>query len=248
MAKKNKISVSSVLVMLGILLIAVLLLSIGWASYYSKFKVVKTPQMIGYNFDSFTDSVKMQVEYQWIPVDSISRNAVIALLAAEDKNFYVHDGFSPINESDTISIIPNKHETITQKTAHSVFLTKGDSWTKNILEPYYTVLIEYLWGKDRILEVYMNVMPVGKGIFGIEAAAQIYFDKKSADLTKQEAAYIAALAESDEKMVSEEELISRQKEIMTEMGLMMHVKIGKKPVDEQDVQPVKPVYKRKWRG
>lgn len=241
-----------VLRIIGISLVLSLVLSISWAAYYSKFDVRTTPQMISYEFKGKNDSVQLAVEYQWVPLDSISRNMVVAVLAAQDQNFYIHEGFAPINAFDTIiPVIPNRHETITQKTAHSVFLTSGDSWIKDILEPYYTVLEEYLWGKDRILEIYLNTVLFGNGIFGVEAASHIYFDKPASDLTIQEAALLAALLERPETIDIEnpdEETSQRQKEIALVMGLMMHIKVGKKPIDEKETSPAKPIYRRKWRG
>jgi len=237
---------------IGVLCVAILLLSILWVAYYSKFGVSKTPQMLVYKFDAKSDSLNFKVEHQWVPIDSISRNAIIAVLAAEDRNFYIHDGFPLIGENDTlISVIPQRHETITQKTAHTVFLTKGDSKMKDILEPYFTLLEEYLWGKDRILEVYINTVLAGNGIFGVEAASRIYFNKSAGDLTQHEAALFAALLERPETVDIEhpgEELLNKQKEILLKMGLMMHIKLGKTPVDEKELLPAKPIYKRNWRG
>lgn len=236
----------------GIVVLVTLLLSISWVAYYSRFEVNTTPQMIFYRFDAQSDSLQFEVEHQWVSIDSMSRNMIIAVLAAEDKNFYIHEGFSPVNPNDSIvSIIPKEHETITQKAAHAVFMTRGDSWIKNILEPYFTLMEEYLWGKDRILEVYMNTVLAGNGIFGVEAASRIYFNKSAGDVTQDEAAFIAALLEKPETVDVENpdmHLVARQKEILLTMGLMMHIKLGKKPVDEKELTPAKPVYKRNWRG
>ncbi|GAB6013255.1 transglycosylase domain-containing protein [Viscerimonas tarda] len=249
---KPSIPVSLILRIFGITLIAVFLSSILWVAFYSKFDVEHTPQMAFYKFGHHDDSLNYKVEHCWIPIDSMSRNVIIAVLAGEDNNFYVHDGFSPINEDDSlIRRIPKEHETITQKAAHSVFLTKGDSKVKDLLEPYFTILEEYLWGKDRILEIYLNTSLVGNGIFGVEAASQIYFNKPAGDLTKYEAAYIAALMEHNKTIDIEhpdEELLARQKDILLKMAFMIHVKLGKKPVDESGLPESKPIYRRAWRG
>ena len=248
----NRIPWAGIFRTLGILCVITLLLSILWVAYYSRFEVKKTLQMSYYKFDAKGDSLKFNVEHEWVPIDSISQNMIIAVLAAEDKNFYIHDGFPLINGEDSVvTIIPQQHETITQKAAHTVFLTKGDSWAKDILEPYFTLLEEYLWGKNRILEVYLNTVLTGNGIFGVEAASRIYFNKPVGDLTQHEAAFIAALLEKPETVNVEnpgEEILSRQKEILLAMGFMMHIKIGKKPVDEKELLPAKPIYKRNWRG
>jgi len=237
---------------IGILLVLSLILTIIWVAYYSKFEIKTTPQMLSYVFAPENQNKNYKVEYHWIPLDSISRNIVIAFLAAEDRDFYIHDGFSPLNESDSVkTIIPNEKETITQKTTHSVFLTRGDSRLKKILETYFTVLEEYLWGKDRILEAYLNTVLLGDGIFGAEAASQIYFGKKAGDLTINEAALLASLPDNPQTIDIEnlnDDILRRQKEIILGMALMMHIKIGKKPVDEKEIIPAKPIYKRQWRG
>lgn len=254
MSKKFTFSISSVPRILAIGITATILLSILWVTYYSQFEVKNTPQMALYKFDKRTDSVQLKVEYEWVPISEISRNMVVAALAAQDVNFYVHDGFIPVSDNDTTGVEKTAiHETITQRAAHAVFLTKGDSRIKDILEPYFTVLTEYAWGKDRILEVYLNTVLLGNGIFGVEAASHIYFNKSAADLTKQEAAFIASLMELPETINPEqlsEELLARQKIISLNMALMMHVKIGKKPIDEavDENKPSKPSYKRNWRG
>jgi len=252
MKSKIKISIGLIFRILGIMLIASLVLSIVMVAYYSRFDVTKTPQMALYKFDNKETEQNFKVENEWTPLDSISRNMIVAVLAAQDQNFYVHDGFAPISEYDTlVSIIPKEHETITQKAAHTTFLTSGDSWAKKILEPYFTVLEEYLWGKDRILEVYLNTVLFGNGIFGVEAASQIYFGKTAGDLTINEAALLATLLESPETIDIEhpnDEILARQKSILLGMGLMMHIKIGKKPIDEKEPIQAKPIYRRQWRG
>jgi monofunctional biosynthetic peptidoglycan transglycosylase len=252
MKTSAKSFVSFALRLLGIALIAVFMGSLAWVGGYGYFDVGHTPQMLSYRFGYRGDSLRYQVEYQWMPIDSMSNNIIVAVLAGEDGNFYVHNGFSPINEEDSITIfIPKEHETITQKTAHAVFLTAGDSWAKNLLEPYFTILEEYFWGKDRILEIYLNTALVGDGIFGVEAASQIYFNKPAGDLTKSEAAYIAALMEHKDVVDiihPDDELLARQKNILLKMAFMTRMKLGKKPVDESNLLPSKPIYRRNWRG
>ncbi len=236
---------------LGIIIAAIFFLSILWVAYYARFKVRTTPQMLFYYFEEPTGSNKSG--YQWVPLDSISRNFVIAALAAADRNFYVHNGFPLLSPGDSSRPgIPRKHITISQKAAHAVFLTEGESKFKSFLEPYFTVLGEYMWGKDRILEIYLNTCLLGDGIFGIEAASRTYFNKSASGLTRNEAAFIAAFMEKQEKVDVKnptDELLALQREILLRMGLMVHVKIGKEPVDEPDLLPEKPVKnKRKMSG
>ncbi|NDW17478.1 hypothetical protein D0T53_00940 [Dysgonomonas sp. 216] len=242
----------TILRIIGLLCVALLLLSMAWVAYFSVFDVTKTPQMAFYKFDAKGDSLNFKVEHQWVPIDSISRNMIVAILAAQDKDFYIHDGFSLISGEDSIiSRIPNHHETISQRTAHTVFLTKDDSWVKNILEPYFTTLEEYLWGKDRILEIYLNTVLTGDGIFGVEAASQIYFGKGAGNLTLNEAAFIASTLENPVYIDinnPSEEILTKQKEILLRMGFIMHIKLGKTPIDEKEPRPLKTINKRNWKG
>ncbi|NDW08996.1 transglycosylase domain-containing protein [Dysgonomonas sp. 520] len=250
--KKVKSTVFYVLASIVILFCISFVASLAWVGYYSAFDVGKTIQMQKYRFKN-SSSDSLRVEYQWVPVDSISRNVIVAVLAAQDENFYVHNGFSPIHHDDSVSFIPKDDETITQLAVHSVFLTEGDNKIKSFAERYLTILTEYMWGKDRILEIYLNTAPLGHGIFGVEAASQIYFGKSSALLTREEAAFIAILfANPQDKQVDftypPEEFCSMQYTILMKMGMLTQVKIGRKPIDETIVMPTKPIYKRKWRG
>jgi monofunctional biosynthetic peptidoglycan transglycosylase len=128
----------------------------------------------------------------------ISAQAMLAVMASEDQLFYEHSGFdweriqAAMRHNERR---PNKirgGSTISQQTAKNVFLWQGRSWIRKGLEVYFTAMIELLWGKKRILEVYLNVIEMGKGVFGAEAAAQYYFGKSAKQLTRREAAMIAA--------------------------------------------------------
>ena len=129
--------------------------------------------------------------------NKISINAKLAFMASEDQLFPDHNGFD--FKSIKKAMKHNRKSkslygasTISQQTAKNVFLWQGRSWVRKGLEVYFTFMIELVWGKKRILEVYMNVAETGKGIFGIEAAAQKYFNKPAKNLAKSEAAQIAA--------------------------------------------------------
>lgn len=129
---------------------------------------------------------------------SISSNAKLAVMASEDQLFPDHSGFDwksiekarKYNEKKPGRI--RGASTISQQVAKNVFLWQGRSWVRKGLEVYFTFMIEVFWGKKRILEVYLNVIEMGKGIFGIEMAARIYFNKHAGSLTRSEAAMIAA--------------------------------------------------------
>lgn len=130
--------------------------------------------------------------------NSISINTKLAVIASEDQLFPDHHGFdwSSIKKAmEYNKRKPNRvrgASTISQQVAKNVFLWQGRSWIRKGLETYFTFMIELVWGKKRILEVYLNTIEMGNGIFGIEEAAQIYFGKPAKNLSRQEAAMIAA--------------------------------------------------------
>jgi monofunctional biosynthetic peptidoglycan transglycosylase len=134
----------------------------------------------------------------YINRDEMSKYSMLAILAAEDQVFPDHSGFDwkSIGKAiDHNKRKPNKvrgASTISQQVAKNVFLWQGRSWFRKALETYFTFMIELAWGKKRILEVYMNVAETGKGIFGIEAAAQHYFKKPAKKLSRRESALIAS--------------------------------------------------------
>ncbi len=140
------------------------------------------------------------LERDYISYDEMGRNAKLAVVCAEDQLFPDHNGFdwNAIEKAMKYNNDP-KHKktrgasTISQQTAKNVFLWNGRNWIRKGLEVYHTFMIELIWGKKRILETYLNVAEMGKGIFGIEAAAKHYFKKHAKDLTKSEAAWIAAI-------------------------------------------------------
>jgi monofunctional glycosyltransferase len=133
----------------------------------------------------------------YVDYEEISVPARLAVIASEDQLFADHDGFD--FKSIKKAMKHNKKSkslqgasTISQQVAKNVFLWQGRSWIRKGLEVYFTFMIELLWSKKRILEVYLNVIEMGKGVFGIEAAAQRYFKKPAKNLSKQESAMIAA--------------------------------------------------------
>lgn len=133
----------------------------------------------------------------WEPLESISPNLTRAVIAAEDSKFCNHNGFD--REAIEQAIRRNAKggrirggSTISQQTAKNVFLWQGGGYFRKGLEAYFTFLIETIWGKKRIMEVYLNVAETGIGTYGAEAGAQRYFNKSAANLTKVEAARIAA--------------------------------------------------------
>jgi monofunctional biosynthetic peptidoglycan transglycosylase len=134
----------------------------------------------------------------YVGIEEMSPNARLAFIASEDQAFPDHNGFDWKSISRAMEYNrrkPNRvrgASTISQQVAKNVFLWQGRSWIRKALETYFTFMIELVWGKRRILEVYLNVAETGKGIYGIEAASQAYFKKPARKLWKKEAAMIAA--------------------------------------------------------
>jgi monofunctional glycosyltransferase len=133
----------------------------------------------------------------YVDYDEMGINVRLAVIASEDQLFADHDGFDFKSIKKAMKH-NKKHKslqgasTISQQVAKNVFLWQRRSWLRKGLEVYFTFMIELLWSKQRILEMYLNVIETGKGVFGVEAAAQQYFKKSAKNLTKQEAAMIAA--------------------------------------------------------
>lgn len=137
--------------------------------------------------------------------DKLSYQMKLAVIASEDQLFPNHGGFDWKSINRAVKHNEKKPQkvrgasTISQQVAKNVFLWQGRSWIRKGLEVYFTKMIEWIWGKERILEVYLNVIEMGKGIYGAEAAAQAYFKKPAAKLTRREAALIAACLPNPKK-------------------------------------------------
>ncbi len=137
----------------------------------------------------------------WIPIEEISQNIVKAVLAAEDQKFFLHNGFDwlAIEYAIQANLTTDRKlgaSTISMQTARNVFLWQTRSWLRKLLESYFTVLIEFFWSKKRILEVYLNVIEWGDGLYGCEPAAQKYFLRSSKTLSPVESAWMAAVLPS----------------------------------------------------
>ena len=138
------------------------------------------------------------VERTWVPLADISPAMPRAAIGAEDANFCVHNGFDfgaieAAMERNASSKKLRGGSTISQQTAKNAFLWPERSWLRKGLETYFTVLIEAVWGKPRIMEVYLNIAEMGRGIYGVEAAGQHYFNTPASRLTPLQAARLAAI-------------------------------------------------------
>jgi monofunctional glycosyltransferase len=137
----------------------------------------------------------------WVSIEQVSPNIAKAVLAAEDQKFFAHKGFDwlAIEHAIQTNLTTDRKvgaSTISMQTARNVFLWQTRTWSRKLLETYFTVLIEFFWSKQRILEVYLNVIEWGDGIFGSEQAAQRYFKHSSKILSPVESAWMAAVLPS----------------------------------------------------
>lgn len=148
--------------------------------------------------ESWFSNEPYQRHYQWVPLQKITPSLGVAVVAAEDQLFAEHAGFD-WNAIEKAAAYNQTHKktrgasTISQQTAKNLFLWSGRNWFRKGMEVYFTVLIEMLWPKERILEVYLNIVELGDGIYGAEAASQYFFKKSAAQLSSSEAALLAAV-------------------------------------------------------
>ena len=144
------------------------------------------------------DDQHYRSHYSWVPLEQISPNAALAVIAAEDQQFPFHTGFDfksirkAIQTNNTGTRLRGA-STISQQVAKNLFLWSGRSYLRKGLEAYFTLLIEWLWPKERILEIYLNIAEFGRGVYGVEAAAQRYYRKSASRLTAAESATLAAV-------------------------------------------------------
>lgn len=207
MAKKNnqkeplrkivaKIALKAILWFLGV--------SVFWVLLYKVINPPITYLMIQRGFERKWEGKTWKIDKQWTDFEDISNNLKRAVIAAEDARFLKHNGF----DFKAIEKAYQKNQngkkirggsTISQQTAKNVFLWPGRSYIRKGFEAYFTVLIELFWSKQRILEVYLNVIEMGDGIYGAEAATQAYYDKPCTSLLKGQAALLAAVLPNPRK-------------------------------------------------
>lgn len=169
--------------------------------------VVYTGVMLERQFEAWFEHKSYDAKHQWVPIERISRHVQQAVVTSEDQLFTQHSGFDIKAIKKAWSFNQQRHNkrvrgasTISQQTAKNVFLWTGRSWVRKGLETGFTLLIEGAWGKERILEVYLNSIEFGDGIFGVEAASQHFFGIPAAKLSKQQAALLAAVLPNPHKM------------------------------------------------
>ncbi|MFN8357739.1 MAG: monofunctional biosynthetic peptidoglycan transglycosylase [Spirosomataceae bacterium] len=160
-----------------------------------------TPTMIDRKIEALLDGKDTEIYYDWTSYDHISKEAALAVVASEDQLFPTHFGFDfeAMNFAFKNNLKGRRIKgasTISQQVAKNVFLWQGRSYIRKGLEAWFTLLIEVIWGKERILEVYLNVAETGPMTFGVEAASARYYHKEASALTRTEAARIAAVLPS----------------------------------------------------
>lgn len=190
-----------------------------------------TPLMFIRAAESVFSGEKPTFERNWTSIHNISPNMIQAVVASEDNLFLEHNGFS-FNDIEK-AIEHNKKgkrirggSTISQQTAKNVFLWPHRSWIRKGLEAYFTVLIEFFWTKQRIMEVYLNVAETGDGMYGVQAAAENYFDKDAKNLSKSQSALIAVCLPNPRKFnpAKPSSYIQRRKnQIVSLMGKLKQV-------------------------
>lgn len=174
------------------------------------------------------DGQKAVVKKKWVPIEKISTSLPLAVVASEDNRFTEHHGFDfeAIQKAQDYNVKKKGKRirgasTISQQTAKNVFLWPQRSWIRKGLEVYFTFLIELTWSKKRILEVYLNVIETGNGIYGAEAASRIYYGKPASALRPSEDAMLAAILPNPRKwnpLRPTSYLLSRQQWILWNMG------------------------------
>lgn len=178
---------------LGQWIASFVLLSVLWPMLYSVLPVPVTVTMISGLFDGHG------ISKDWVAIEEMPADLIRAAIAAEDANFCAHDGF----DFEAIRKAWEKLQagsgnlkggsTISMQTAKNAFLWQKRDWTRKGLEAYFTVLIELFWSKQRIMEIYLNIAEFGPGVYGVGAASRDFFDKDVSELTRKEAARLAAV-------------------------------------------------------
>ena len=194
------------------------------------FKFIPVPTSTFMLYRHYEDLINEQtfqaIDYQWISAHNLSANAIAAVIASEDQLFYEHFGF----DLNSIKAAANAYlhgsrklrgaSTITQQVAKNLFLTPAKNFFRKGLEAWFTLLIEIFWSKDRIMLVYLNIAEFGDHLFGIEAASQRYFNISAKNLSRSQAAILAATLPNPLKLRADKPsgyVLSRQSWILSQM-------------------------------
>jgi len=197
MAKKRG-WMERVLVGLGWLVGLFLVVNVLLVAVFRFVPVPASGLMVQRRMEAWSGGKPYVARHRWVPLEDISPSLGAAVIAAEDQNFTEHFGFDW--QAIEKAVQHNEHSrrkrgasTVSQQTAKNLFLWSSRSWTRKGLEAWFTLLIEVGWSKKRILEVYLNIVEFGDGVYGAEAAARTFFGKSAKRLTPSEAALLAAV-------------------------------------------------------
>lgn len=187
--------------------------------------VYLTPLMLIRCAQQMSRGEQIKLRHHWVPLDSMSIYLPVAVMASEDQRFLTHHGFDFVEINNAVKERQSGKRrrggsTISQQTAKNVFLWPSSSWLRKGLEAYFTILIELIWGKERIMEVYLNSIEMGDGIYGAEAVGQWHFHRSAQELTRPDCALIAATLPNPLKFNSQtpsDYMLKRQTFIMTQM-------------------------------
>lgn len=210
------------------LAIILLLLSVGSVVLYRYVPVPVTPLMLKNAVGAAIKGEATTFHHDWVPMGEMSPHLVNAVIASEDQRFYSHHGFDWKEIGNAIEERKagkrkRGGSTISQQTAKNVFTFCTSTWARKGIEAYYTLLIEWLWPKERILEVYLNSIEMGPHIYGAEAVAKYHFGKPAARLTRSDCALIAATLPNPKRYSSKrpsQYIRRRQNDILKQMQLM----------------------------
>ncbi len=191
--------------------------------------VYVTPLMVIRCFEQIGSGKSVTMHHHWVPLKDISPHLPVAVMTSEDQRFLRHHGFdyAAIEKAARRNLKGGKRKlgasTISQQTAKNVFLWQGRSWIRKGFEVYFTALIELMWSKQRIMEVYLNSIEMGDGIYGADAVAEYHFGKTAADLSRADCALIAATLPNPRRFSSQYPsayMRKRQQQILQNMRSM----------------------------
>lgn len=193
----GKITGAIISKIVGTIVLLFLVSSIGAVLIYKVVPVYITPLMVIRCFQQIGKGEHMKLKHHWVPLENMSVYMPVAVMASEDQRFLTHHGFDlDAIQNAAIERIKGVRKrggsTISQQTAKNVFLWPTSSWVRKGFEAYFTVLIEFIWGKKRIMEVYLNSIEMGNGIYGAEAVAEEHFNETAGELKRPQCALIAA--------------------------------------------------------
>lgn len=157
-----------------------------------------TPLMLLRHIEARQEGRQLDIQHQWMPLEDISPGLIAAVIDYEDAKFYEHRGFDwdaisyAYEQNQRYGFIVCGGSTISQQTAKNIFTFHSRTYLRKAVEAYFTVLIEFFWGKERIMEVYLNMIEMGDGVFGAEAAADYYFSTYASALNRYEANNLAS--------------------------------------------------------